>query len=293
MDRLSARPGRAGRVWAYVGAGSGAGVSVAANVAHSYVPPAGAAAGWSPHPGAVVGAVFWPLGLLVAIEILARVRWPAGGRWVAVRFGGLLPVALVAAVVSYRHLSGLLAFYGEDTITARVGPVAVDGLMVMATGALLATSSAAAGLDAAGREASGGARVDASMPATRDASRPARGDMSAGSAVTRRTWPAATTDQTSAPANATRRTRPSTTTGQAAGQTAADTAGRVAAARSAHPGWSRDQVAAWLGVSTRTVRRYWTTTDNTTTAGAAGELTGPVATSTAGVQTDDELEVSA
>jgi hypothetical protein len=267
MDRLSPRPGRsgrAGRVWAYVGAGSGAGVSVAANVAHSYVPPAGAPAGWSPHPGAVVGAVFWPLGLLVAIEILARVRWPAGGRWVAVRFGGLLPVALVAAVVSYRHLSGLLAFYGEDTITSRVGPVAVDGLMVMATGALLATS-AAAGL----------ATVD--MPDRPAPLRPTGGQQPAAMAT-----PAATTGQAPRPA---RRRPPAQAT---SGQTATDTAGRVAAARVAHPGWSRDQVAAWLGVSTRTVRRYWAATDNT--AGGAGEPTGAVAA--VGVQSDDESEVT-
>ena len=128
-----------GRSWAYLGALVGAGVSVAANVAHSYVPPTGAGPGWSPHAGAVVGAVFWPVALLVAIEVLARVAWPAGARWLVVRFGGLGPVALVAAVVSYRHLSGLLSFYGEDGITSTVGPLAVDGLMVMATGALLAT----------------------------------------------------------------------------------------------------------------------------------------------------------
>lgn len=129
-----------GRGWAYVGVVLGAAVSVAANVAHSYVPPADAPAGWHPHAGAVVGAVFWPVALLVAIEIMARVPWPAGARWTLLRFGGLVPVAVVAAVVSYRHLSGLLTFYGEDGITAGFGPLAVDGLMVMATGALLATA---------------------------------------------------------------------------------------------------------------------------------------------------------
>ncbi|MEV0396862.1 hypothetical protein [Polymorphospora rubra] len=128
-----------GRGWAYVGAGLGGAVSIAANVAHSYVPPADAAADWSPPGGAVVGAIFWPVALFVAVEILARVPWPAGRRWTLLRFAGLLPVALVAAFVSYKHLSGLLAFYGEDGLTALLGPLAVDGLMVMATGALLAT----------------------------------------------------------------------------------------------------------------------------------------------------------
>jgi hypothetical protein len=99
-----------GRRWAYVGGLLGGAVSIAANVAHSYVPPTDATAGWHPHAGAVVGAVFWPVALFVAIEILARVAWPDGRRWVVLRFGGLLPVAAVAAVVSYRHLSGLLTF---------------------------------------------------------------------------------------------------------------------------------------------------------------------------------------
>lgn len=122
-----------GRGWAYLGAILGGAVSIAANVAHSYV-----AAG-DPAPLAVAMSVFWPVALFVAVEILARVQWPAGGRWAALRFGGLLPVAFVAALVSYRHLSGLLAHYGEDRVTAALGPLAVDGLMLMATGALIAT----------------------------------------------------------------------------------------------------------------------------------------------------------
>ena len=130
----------AGRAWAYLGVLLGGAVSIAANIAHSYVPPVGVGVDWSPHAGAVIGAVFWPLALFVAVEIFARTAWPSQGRWALLRWLGLLPVALVAAVVSYRHLSGLLAFYGEDVLTTRIGPLAVDGLMVMATGALIATS---------------------------------------------------------------------------------------------------------------------------------------------------------
>jgi hypothetical protein len=135
-----------GRGWAYVGAILGGTVSIAANVAHSYVPPTpeqGAPpipADWTPQVGAVAGAIFWPIALFVVTEMLARVAWPEGWRWIVARFAGLLPVALVAAFVSYRHLSGLLAFYGEDKLTTMFGPLAVDGLMVMATAALLATA---------------------------------------------------------------------------------------------------------------------------------------------------------
>jgi hypothetical protein len=132
------------RGWAYTGAVLGGGVSIAANIAHSYVPPTDwtSANGreYSPQLGAVIGAVVWPLALFVAVEILARTPWPVGWRWVVLRGLGLVPVALVAAFVSYRHLSGLLAYYHEDPLTAAIGPLAVDGLMVMATAALLAAN---------------------------------------------------------------------------------------------------------------------------------------------------------
>ena len=70
-----------GRRWAYLGAALGGTVSIAANVAHSYVPPTGAGADWSPNGGAVLGAVFWPVALFVATEILTRVAWPSGSAW--------------------------------------------------------------------------------------------------------------------------------------------------------------------------------------------------------------------
>ncbi|MFI1995718.1 hypothetical protein [Actinoplanes sp. NPDC020271] len=130
-----------GRDWAYTGAVLGGAVSIAANVAHSFIPPKEVAnpAVWSPETGAVVGAVVWPVFLFIAVEILARIAWPGGWQWQLLRWGGMLPVAAVAALVSYRHLSGLLDHYGEETIVCVLGPLAVDGLMVMATGALLAT----------------------------------------------------------------------------------------------------------------------------------------------------------
>src|SRR5262245_41734765 len=103
------RPKQPGRGWAYTGAVLGGLVSVAANVAHSFIPPHGAPIGWHPEPGAVVGAIVWPVFLFVAVEILARTGWPQGISWRLVRFGGLVPVAGVAAFVSYKHLSGLLA----------------------------------------------------------------------------------------------------------------------------------------------------------------------------------------
>ncbi|MEW2380248.1 hypothetical protein AB0883_29655 [Micromonospora sp. NPDC047812] len=128
-----------GRVYAYIGAVSGGAVSVAANIAHSFIAPKGAPANWKPEPGAVISAIVWPLFLFIAIEILARTPWPTGWGWNVLRWVGLPPVALVAAFVSYRHLSGLLDHYNEETLVVWFGPLAVDGLMLMATAALLAT----------------------------------------------------------------------------------------------------------------------------------------------------------
>ena len=141
-----------GRGWAYAGAIVGGGVSVAANIAHSFRPPAAALPTWTPQPGAVLLAAFWPLALLLAVEVLVRVAWPRETRWTVLRFGGVTPVAVVAAVVSYRHLSGLLDWYGEDTVTVAIGPLAVDGLMLISTGALLALSTRS--LDATGSRGS-------------------------------------------------------------------------------------------------------------------------------------------
>jgi hypothetical protein len=221
----------AGRGWAYGGLLLGGGVSIAANVAHSYVPPPGAGAGWAPHGGAVVSAVFWPVLLLVAVEVMARTPWPGGWQSLALRFAGLPPVALVAALVSYRHMTGLLAFYGEDPLTAALGPLAVDGLMVMATGALIATSPA---------------RTHHTRPDTRTDTAPDT-DMAADttSCPDPDPWPEPDT-------------APDTRLGAEPG-TAPEGPGPAAAVARLHaadPGLSAAAIAARLGVSDRTVRRH-------------------------------------
>ena len=122
-----------GKAWAWAGLLTGIGASVSANVAHSFIRP-------NPQLGAIIASAFWPVALLIALEIIARVQWPKGKWWSATRYGGLTAVAIIAAIVSYRHMSGLLAFYGEDGITSTLGPISVDGLMVVSSAALLAIS---------------------------------------------------------------------------------------------------------------------------------------------------------
>ncbi|HEY3002435.1 MAG TPA: DUF2637 domain-containing protein [Kribbellaceae bacterium] len=126
-------------------------VSVAANVLHANLPdapgsPAAAAQAVAEHgQGAMhvaelVGAAFWPIALLLSVEVLTRVKWPRGVWWAFARFGGVGLVGGVAAIVSYRHMAGLLASWGEDWLNAHLGPLAVDGLMLISAAALLAIS---------------------------------------------------------------------------------------------------------------------------------------------------------
>lgn len=125
-------------------------VSVAANVAHTLYPTkeqlaAWTASGrpaetWTPETGAMLFAAFWPIALILAVEVLTRVSWRTGWLFGLARYGGTTLVAAVAAVMSYRHMSGLLAIWGEDFWGAHLGPLAVDGLMVVAAAALLSMS---------------------------------------------------------------------------------------------------------------------------------------------------------
>lgn len=133
-------PAATGRASAWLAFTAGVGASVAANIAHSFVRPEHAAPGWHPVVGSVVAAAFWPVALLLAVEVLTRVSWPAGRWYSAARYGGLTSVAAVAAAVSYSHMSALLASWSDAWVAVHAGPVAVDGLMTMAAAALLGLS---------------------------------------------------------------------------------------------------------------------------------------------------------
>lgn len=153
--------GTAGRLWAWLAFLLGAGFSVLANVVQTLHPtpehlaqwladrPEATAADWTPDPVAVAFGVFWPLAVLLAVELLTRVHWQPGFLFGIVRYGGTLACAVVAGVVSYGHMRDLFLTWGQDNLTAYAGPVAVDGLMLVAAAALL---SIAKGRAAARRE---------------------------------------------------------------------------------------------------------------------------------------------
>jgi hypothetical protein len=77
---------------------------------------------------------------MIAVEAVTRIRWPEGTGWALARFGGAGTVALGSAVISYGHLRDLLVAWQYTSLAAAVGPLVLDGLMVVCGFALLATS---------------------------------------------------------------------------------------------------------------------------------------------------------
>ena len=135
-------PAVGGKVAAWAGFVFGSVMSVAANVLHTWLPAEHMPPGWSPSLSSQVGAAVWPIGLLLSVEVLSRVQWKAGWQWALARFGGTGTVALGAAVISYGHVRDVLLAWGYGTLAAHVGPLVLDGLMVVSGFALLAMSAA-------------------------------------------------------------------------------------------------------------------------------------------------------
>lgn len=122
-----------GQGWARFGLAFGAALSITGNVAHTVLEGSSISLGLR-----VPFAVAWPIALFIGIEILVRIDWRR--KWTD-HIGRMLlwgPTGAVAAVVSYLHLHSLMILAGEDSFSSRIGPLAVDGLMIGSTVALLA-----------------------------------------------------------------------------------------------------------------------------------------------------------
>jgi hypothetical protein len=72
------------------------------------------------------------------VEVLSRVRWAPGFWWALARYGGAGTVAVGSAVISYGHLHEVLLAWNYGQLGAAVGPLVLDGLMVVSGFALLA-----------------------------------------------------------------------------------------------------------------------------------------------------------
>jgi hypothetical protein len=103
----------------------GVAVSVAANVLHA-----------QPHLISQAIAAWPPLALLLTVELISRV--PTYRRSLAaVRLAATAAIAGIAAWVSYWHMAGVAARYGETGASAFLLPLSVDGLVIVASVSLV------------------------------------------------------------------------------------------------------------------------------------------------------------
>ena len=108
--------------WAVRGTLSfGVAASVTANILHA-----------QPNPISQTIAAWPPLALLLTIELVARV--PVHRHVLAaVRVLATTVISAIAAWVSYWHMAGVAAHYGEIDASPYLLPVSVDGLIVVAS----------------------------------------------------------------------------------------------------------------------------------------------------------------
>ncbi|MEV6769944.1 hypothetical protein AB0N05_15085 [Nocardia sp. NPDC051030] len=130
-----------GRLVARLGFGCGAILSVLANWLYTWLPADTKPAGWNPGTAPQIGSAVWPILLMLSVEVLLRVRWRPGIWWKLARYGGVGTVAIGSAIISYGHVYHVLMAWGYDLIGARVGPLAIDGFMVICGFAMLSEST--------------------------------------------------------------------------------------------------------------------------------------------------------
>ncbi|GAA1811482.1 DUF2637 domain-containing protein [Planosporangium flavigriseum] len=129
----------------------GVAASVAANILHA-----------QPNPVSQVIAAWPPLALLLTVELISRI--PVHRRSLAaVRIIATSTIAGIAAWVSYWHMVGVAARYGETGPSPYLLPLSVDGLIVVASVSLVELAGRIRTLETAAAEA--GVEVTADNPA--------------------------------------------------------------------------------------------------------------------------------
>lgn len=119
------------------------GLSIAANIGHTILADS-AVPVWL----RMIGAVWWPLCVFLAVEIFFRVQL-SGTVMHRVAQALVLAPSVVAAITSYEHMHFMLLAMGEKPFIAIIGPAAVDAFMIGCTLILLFTREMAALSDTA------------------------------------------------------------------------------------------------------------------------------------------------
>lgn len=127
-----------GKLWtgavAYVSLIVGAGLSIAGNLADTY-----RVRGAATDRLDEVLAAGWPVLVLLAVHMFVSPRWSAALMFQVWRWAGVLSIGGMAMLVSWTHLHALLLSRGQMDIVAVLGPLAIDGMAIMATGLILST----------------------------------------------------------------------------------------------------------------------------------------------------------
>jgi hypothetical protein len=127
-----------GKLWtdsvAYVALLTGAGLSIAGNVANVF-----RTRGALVDSLDVVLAVAFPALVVLMVEVFVSSRW-RGLIWPmqVLRWLGTLSIGAVAMRVSWTHLHDLMEARGQKDDVANFGPLAIDALAIMATALILA-----------------------------------------------------------------------------------------------------------------------------------------------------------
>jgi hypothetical protein len=90
----------------------------------------------------IVLAVFAPCAVLLVIEMFVSRLWPRTLGPQTVRWVSTVIFGVVAAYVSWHHLSDLLSSRGQDRFLSSIEPLAIDGLAIMATALVLSSRRA-------------------------------------------------------------------------------------------------------------------------------------------------------
>lgn len=117
-------------------------VSILFNVMDAMIPTPGVPQGWAPSIGAIFGAAIWPVLLIISVELMSRTGWPDTVFARIVRYGLMGAVAVFAATISYQHIREVLLSWRYNELSSNVGPLALDGVMVLAGYAMVLGSKA-------------------------------------------------------------------------------------------------------------------------------------------------------
>ncbi|TCB91640.1 DUF2637 domain-containing protein [Micromonospora zingiberis] len=103
----------------------GVAASVTANILHA-----------QPNPISQTIAAWPPLALLITVELVTRI--PVHHRALgAIRIVAATAIAAIAAFISYHHMVGVVARYGETGTVPYLLPLSVDGLIIVASVSLV------------------------------------------------------------------------------------------------------------------------------------------------------------